>query len=156
MRFKTEEDVLNKLVIPFLTENLGLNAVDMDFQRTLKLRLGLSIHEIDSRKQPFSASWRHDVLVKSGETNLFIIEVKGSEIKISLDDAEQAISYARLVHPIAPIAMVTNGRDWKIYDTVSKIEIPRDDPKIKGPYKAELPDEKYFEAMRYFFGLSAV
>ncbi len=39
------------------------------------------------------------------------------EGRIGSDDIDQAISYSRLVHPIAPFSLITNGKEIRIFDT---------------------------------------
>ena len=67
-----------------------------------------------------------------------MVEVKAPDEKLTDDDRDQAISYARLVHPIAPFALVTNGRDdWKLYDSITKDLIPRCDFVLKDKYSID-------------------
>jgi hypothetical protein len=41
---------------------------------------------------------------------LLVIEVKEPSEALSEDDRDQAISYAKLLHPVTPFALVTNRR----------------------------------------------
>jgi hypothetical protein len=45
--------------------------------------------------------------------------LKGPREELTDDDRGQGISYARLVDPIAPLVLVTNGADRRLYDTIT-------------------------------------
>jgi hypothetical protein len=105
-------------------------------------------------EQIHTAQPRLDILVTRDGQNLFTVEVKGPDIAIDSDDIDQAVSYARLVHPIAPLCLITNGQVWKLVDTITKEEL---DPKEVGPHlplNVTLPDEDYYQALKYFLGYS--
>ena len=58
--------------------------------------------------------------------NLFICELKAPGVELTLEDADQGISYARLLDQIAPFVIVSNTRETKLYDTITKKEIIRE------------------------------
>ena len=70
-----------------------------------------------------------DILVKRNE-KVFVIEVKTDCKDLTEDDKDQAISYAQLVIPMARLAIVTNGKDNRIYKVGDKSEIEKDKAKI--------------------------
>jgi len=70
----------------------------------------------------------YDILLTTEDenTNLILLELKKEGKEISTDDIEQGISYARLIHPMPPITLISNGVDHYFYNTYSKSKIERD------------------------------
>ena len=62
------------------------------------------------------------------------------------EDRDQAVSYARLVHPIAPYAIITNAKETKIYDSVSKDCLSPEDLVLVDGREVTLPDDLRYEA----------
>jgi len=112
----SEEDIKIKHVLPIL-QSIGFKDDELSFENRFTLRLGHKTYYKDDEKRGYS-----DILCKSPDKvdNYFIVEVKKDGLPLTDDDKEQAITYARLVHPIAPYTIVTNGTDTNIYDTISK------------------------------------
>lgn len=109
----TEEDIRGNLLLPYL-EDLGFNRSEIDLERGFTIRLG----------RGRTKTGRSDILVKSKDKNLFIVEVKNDSIPITDDDRDQGISYARsLLDNIAPFTIVSNGKETKIYDSISREEL---------------------------------
>ena len=107
-----EEDVKQQEIIPFL-ESLGFAREEMEFERNFTVRLGRTEHKV------VSAQGRLDILCKQGGRNLLVVEAKAPDVDIGDDDIAQGVSYARLVHPIAPLVLVTNGREQRLVDTIT-------------------------------------
>lgn len=151
---KSEEDIKIKIVLPFL-KSLGFEENELTFEESFHLRLGSYSVRVDTGKQLDAARPRLDILVKRNGQNYFVIEVKTDSHDLTDEDKEQAISYARLVHPIAPLAIVTNGRQSEIYDVLTKEEISEDEVS-KRDYKINKSDidSIYKEAFEYFIGYS--
>ena len=118
----SEEDVKSKIILPWI-KDLGISIDELSFETKFSLRLGKSIHQIKGKKSKKFALGYSDILVKKGDQNLFIIEVKDLDIKISDEDIQQAISYSKLLHPIAPFSIITNGKTTKIYDSITQEDI---------------------------------
>ncbi len=58
-----------------------------------------------------------------------------------------------LIDPIAPICIVTNGKVWKLVNTLTKMEIHKASlPDMS--YMPTLPDTEYYEALQHFLGYS--
>lgn len=151
---KSEEDIKIKIVLPFL-KSLGFEENELTFEESFHLRLGSYSVRVDTGKQMKVARPRLDILVKRNGQNYFVIEVKTDSHDLTDEDKEQAISYARLVHPIAPLAIVTNGHKSKIYNVITKEEVPQGEVN-KHDYKINTSDidSIYKEAFEYFIGLS--
>jgi hypothetical protein len=149
----TEEDIKQKVLMPFLT-SLGFTADEMEFEKGFSIRLGKYWARVDTAKEIESGHPRLDVLVKRGGKNLFVVEAKNDESPLTEDDKEQAISYARLVHPMAPIAVVTNGRETKLYKVGTKIPIEKDRTRILDYSIDEDLSALYDDAFEHFVGCS--
>ncbi|WP_430409277.1 type I restriction enzyme HsdR N-terminal domain-containing protein [Kordia sp.] len=113
-----EEDIRGKLLLPFL-KDLGFDISEIDLEKDFSIKLGRST-EI---KKTFIKG-RSDLLCKRNGKNLFIIELKNDSISITDDDRDQGISYARaLKGNIAPFVVVTNGKNTKVFDTITEEEL---------------------------------
>ena len=150
---RTEEDIKQKVIMPFL-KSLGFAENELEFEKSFSLTFGRYAVRIDSEKQIEKAYPRLDILVKRDGKNLFVIEAKTDNKELADDDKEQAISYARLVHPMAPLAIVTNGKDHRIYKVSDKTEIEKDKAQIIGYCIGEDLEKIYEEAFEYFIGYS--
>lgn len=149
----SEEEIKLKVVYPLLRQ-IGFEDDELEFERSFPLRLGLYTYKVDTMKQVASAHPRLDILVKRDGKNLFVIEVKTDAKTLTDDDRDQAVSYARLVHPMAPVAIVTNGLQSKVYEIVDKNEIKAEKALIlKQTIQADMND-RYEEAFRFFMGYS--
>jgi len=149
-----EEEVKNKKVLKYL-RLLGLQDSELSYEDSFVLRLGtnrvtINTGNISSR----SIRARSDILIKRGKRNLLILEIKSAKSALSGADSDQAISYARLVHPIAPYAVVTNGEKYRIYDTITKKELSSADINLHGDFHVTLPDKDREEALAFFLGYS--
>ena len=154
----SEEDLKNKLVLPYL-HSLGVSSDEIQFETSFSIRLGKSENTVS---KVVTAGGRSDILCKKRGVNLFIIEVKADNLSITDSDVDQAISYARLVHPIAPFVIVTNGKETRIVDTIEKkdlqgYEIGSQSNFWKNGCKLAASEEfeKRYEALLNFIGLSS-
>jgi hypothetical protein len=145
-----EEEIKLKYVLPWLTE-AGIRAEELQFERSFNLKIGKNtvIVGATNRKRTSSVAGRLDILVRRNEENLLIVEVKAEHLSLSDDDRDQAISYARLVHPMAPYALITNGRDFRLYDCLSKNRIEPETIKVRG-FTATFPADAIEEAQELF------
>lgn len=153
---QTEEDIKIKFVVPYL-KSLGFQDNEFSFEKNFSIRLGRHQETVDTENQIRVARPRLDILVKRNGTNLFVVEVKTDSSDLTEDDKDQAISYARLVHPMAPFAIVTNGKTTKMYLTVDKTEAEEtqwDKAKILD-YRIEKDLASIYEdALEHFIGYS--
>lgn len=149
----TEEDIKTKVIYPLLL-SLGFELNELSFEKSFCIRLGKFTARIDTDKQISSAHPRLDILVKLNGTNLFVIEAKVDSINIDSDDKEQAISYARLVHPMAPFAIVTTGKNTIIYETITKDEVSKSLKFREYQISTDL-EYLYEEAFQFFIGYSS-
>lgn len=126
--------------------------LELTYETHFNIRLGRSVFKVNSDKASVKATGYSDILVKNGDRNLLIVEVKSPDVKLSAADRDQGISYARLVHPIAPYTLVTNGGNSHLYDTITKKEVSISDLNIDN-IPLSLPDDLLFEAQRLFLRL---
>jgi hypothetical protein len=115
MTYLSEEDIRTKVVYEWL-KDCGFTSDNILLEYTFKVKFG---------KQTKNFRPRADVLIKSVEgLNLLVVEVKATNHKLNNDDIDQAVSYARLLKDgIAPFTILTNGKDSRIFDSVTKEEI---------------------------------
>ena len=109
-----EEEVRGKILLPYLSD-LGFDVSEISLEKSFAIRLGKLKRVINGRS---------DILCKRNGKNLFIIELKNDSISIDQADIEQGISYARLLDDnIAPFTIITNGKETKIFDSISREEL---------------------------------
>lgn len=101
-RLNSEDDCAENIVIPFL------------------LRLGYNKNQI-GRKVSITRNSGHrfrkqaDIVVNIQERPSLVVETKRIQNRLREEDVNQVLSYAQLLEPPTPIAILTNGRDWEVY-----------------------------------------
>jgi len=96
-----------------------LNGVDITHQQQFQLTLGHNTYSCNGTKKN-KAYARSDVLIKYKETNLAMLELKAPGIALADDDAIQGTSYARLLDPMPPLTIVSNGEDTRFFNTFDR------------------------------------
>ncbi|MGI8508656.1 MAG: hypothetical protein ACR2MQ_04970 [Gemmatimonadaceae bacterium] len=152
----TEADVDARVVMPYLAA-LGIQPDQIRAQRTFSIRLGRTmVHSVDSRT---SQSGRLDYLVVRADGRpLFVVELKRPSEALTDDDRDQGISYARLLDQIAPIVLVTNGTESRLYDSITREQLQ--DPAAAALNRGDghLVDDDFVrvraEALEHFVGYS--
>jgi type I restriction enzyme M protein len=112
--YNNEEEVKVHLVLPWL-ESLGYKKDFMEFEKTIKINEGKKTKSIFA-----------DIVVytdKKLDTPLLVIDTKSPSEILSKEGRDQVISYARLLPKIAPIAILTNGTNIQVYQTLDKSRI---------------------------------
>jgi type I restriction enzyme M protein len=99
---ESEDDTAEKVVIPFL-RRLGYDSAD--------IRRKVSIGAGSGRRFKKQA----DIVVYVDGRPGLVIETKRLKRRLREEDANQALSYAQLLEPPAPFAILTNGRVWEQY-----------------------------------------
>lgn len=151
----TEEDVKLKIVVPLL-ESLGIARDEVRYEKSFTIRIGTTELRIDAKGQPTDlAHARLDILVKRGDDNLFVVESKAPGLALEDKDVGQAVSYARLVHPLAPYCILTNGTNTRLIDTLTKQDVAAKDlPPMPPGFQPALSDDLRHEAVKLFLGYS--
>jgi type I restriction enzyme M protein len=116
----SEEDVKERIVVPYF-KKLGYKAEQFFFNVPIKAFLGRQSKTVYA-----------DLEIREGSNPIIIVEVKKPGTQLDEIHKEQAISYARQSEKVVPIAVVTNGISYKIYNVKTKQQIP------EIPKKAEL------------------
>jgi len=111
--FKNEEDIKIKLILPYL-KDLGFDESEISFEDSFSITLG---------RQKKIIGGRSDILCKRNGQNLFLIELKKDSLLITQKDINQGISYARLLDNIAPFTIISNGKETKVYDSITKKDL---------------------------------
>jgi len=101
-----------KKALPFLPPG------SVKHQTIFTVRLGTKTHTINGN-QASNAFGRCDILIKKDGTPLAILELKRPELALTDDDRDQGLSYAKLTEPWAPLVIVTNGEETRIFSTFS-------------------------------------
>lgn len=150
----TEEDAKVKIVVPWLVER-GVNPRDLSFETSFRVRIGRQEINVGSAEKRASdtAAGRLDMLVSREGRNLVVVELKRPGSELTDKDRDQAISYARLVHPIAPLSLVTNGDNYRLFDTITKERL-KADTHIRDGFGVSLPSADRLEALEIFLSLS--
>ncbi len=117
----SEEDVKFKFLVPFLEER-GYK------QDCIAFNVAIQVHEGRKKKTIFA-----DAVVyasKAKKAPLIVCETKAPSEILDREAREQAISYARLLDRIAPLALLTNGSQVQVFHTLHKsrkAELPKRD-----------------------------
>lgn len=144
-----EEEIKIKYILPWLAE-IGVRIDEIQLESTFSLKIGknsIVVNSTDRRRDSVGA--RLDILISRGGKNLLIVETKAEDLALTDEDRDQAISYARLVHPIAPYAVVTNGREFRLYDSLTKEKIQPSEISVRG-FSAAFPANVIEEAQELF------
>jgi type I restriction enzyme M protein len=138
----SEDDVAENIVIPFLLR-LGYESAS--------IRRKVSITGATGRRFRKQA----DIVVQVGEIPGLVIETKRLSHRLREEDANQALSYAQLLEPAAPIAVLTNGNAWEQYTLsdnaiggLEDIVEPADLAAIVGRASAAIPRDRREAAER--------
>jgi hypothetical protein len=148
-----EEEVKVFIILPWL-QHLGLSPEELRLETSFTLRIGTNSVVIGGRRNKAIQRARLDILVHRRGVNLLVIEVKEPSETLSGDDRDQAISYARLLTQVAPFALITNGKDFQLYDVLTKEQVTPENTRFPDGATLALPNEARLEALRLFFGLT--
>lgn len=115
-------DHVLKTVFPTFRE------VGVEHQKSFSIKFGH--HQVDvDLKEPSKHPQRAilDILLTIDGKNIMLVELKKENLELDEEDVSQGISYARLLHPMPPLTLISNGRDNWFYNTYSKQRINRKD-----------------------------
>lgn len=118
MKHWSEEDLKAKVILPFLS-GLGFETDELTLELGFSIQLGHGAYKIGTGKARTAAGGRLDVLVCRDGVNLFVIEAKAPGVSVTADDDRQVLGYARLLEPMAQVAVITNGTTVRMLETVS-------------------------------------
>jgi type I restriction enzyme M protein len=119
---RSEEDVKIHVLLPYL-EKLGYQSSCFEFERGIEIQEGRKCKTIFPDIVVYSDSRR--------EAPLLVCDTKAPNEILDKRAREQVISYARLLPRIAPLALLTNGSQTQVFQTLHKNRIahlpPRDE-----------------------------
>jgi len=145
----SEEDVKVKFLVPYLGLR-GYKQNCIDFNKPIEIQEGRKTKTI------FADAVVYTTTAKT--TPLIVCETKPPGEPLIRRDTEQAISYARLLPRIAPLVVVTNGLQTRVYQSLSKnrlADLPhrRDlsDDFVKFVVSAEVQESLRLEAKHELF-----
>lgn len=149
----SEED-LRILVLSYCSE-LGFDRDELSCEDSFSISLGHRCITIGREM----VNGRSDILISRNSRALAIIETKAPSHDLTNADAQQAISYARLLSAIAPFAIVTNGQETRVYDVLADGLTRVDNPQESrwnqnGQQAAGINDELRFEATKLLVALN--
>ena len=144
-----EEEIKVKYILPWLaTTGVRIDEIQLEHSFSLKIGKNTIVANSPDRVRD-SVGARLDILISREGRNLLIVETKAEDLTLTDEDRDQAISYARLVHPIAPYAVVTNGREFRLYDSLTKEQIQPSEISVNG-ISASFPTDLIEEAQELF------
>jgi hypothetical protein len=148
-----EEQIKGKIILP-LIHSLGIDISELAFETTFQIQLGRGVYTV--KGETAKAAGRLDILCRRNGTPLFIIESKAELEPLTESVRRQGLTYARLLEPMAPYVILTNGIDTQIYDTVSGDRIDQLTSQLLSGFQPTLEAETNlkFEALKHFVGLS--
>ena len=165
-RLDSEEEV--RFAIAKYFNELGFHLDELSFEDHFTIQLGRTRFTAENgyrkgKSDIKRAEGYSDLLLLREGQPLAIVEVKHFGHDLNDNDAWQAISYARLLRRrIAPYAIVTNGKDTKVYDPLADsdelIEISNPTEAmwdINGQSMPTIGEDLRYEAARKLVGLNA-
>lgn len=97
----------------------SLAGLRIKHQATLTLRLGHRVISING-EDDYRMTGRFDAIVTVNEVPAMLFELKRPGLDLAPEDKEQAISYARLLTPMPPLVVISNGTNVEFYQTYDK------------------------------------
>jgi type I site-specific restriction endonuclease len=146
-----EEEVKIKKILPWLEHRVS--QADLSYETSVPLPLGRYSNRRRSASSRRARSGRVDILVKRGGRNLLVVETKREGHALNEKDRDQALLYAKMLDPMVPLALVTNGYDFRLYDTPSGEPVPDGTP-IDERFSVSLSAADRAEALRLFLSYS--
>jgi hypothetical protein len=149
-----EEKIKNSLVLPMLA-SASIQPEELEFETTFKIQLGRGVHTVHGAAH--DASGRSDILCRRNGRPLFLIELKAEAEALTDTERQQGLSYARLLEPMAPYVLLSNGVETRLYDTVTGERIDQSGSVLLSEFRPSLETEIAirFEALKLFIGLSS-
>lgn len=99
-------------------------SVKLSHQKSFSIKFGHHNVVIDNEEpSKYAARAIYDILLKLEDRNCILLELKKEGLKLTEEDIEQGLSYARLIHAMPPITLISNGKDNLLYDTFTKEKI---------------------------------
>lgn len=100
--------------------------VNVQYQKSFSIKFGHH-NVVVNLKEPSVNPARaiFDVLLTVDDKNMILLELKREGLTLTDEDISQGISYARLIHPMPPLTLISNGEDNLFYNTYTKENISK-------------------------------
>jgi hypothetical protein len=123
---KTEADLEARLHAVLGAAFPWLHPDALSHQTRFSVRLGRADIPVDGTRERATVG-RADIVVSSAGKHLAVVELKRADLPLTPDDLAQGLSYARLLEPMAPFVILSNGTDTQIYLTyIGERWVPKD------------------------------
>jgi hypothetical protein len=96
-----------------------LTKLNVSHQDIFTLHFGRKLITINGKEND-KVFGRYDVLIEIEGKPLILFELKRPGIDLFAEDRDQGISYARLLDPMPPLVIVSNGQKTEFYTTCDK------------------------------------
>lgn len=93
-----------------------LDPADVKHQIKFSFTFGRSRINVDNTDN-YDKQARSDIVLEKGGVPLAVLELKREGHALSAEDEAQGLSYARVLDPMAPIVIVTNGDETRIFNS---------------------------------------
>ena len=113
----SEEDV--RIQLAFYFKELGFKENEMSFEDHFEIKLGHNSIKISKHSYTEKVWGYSDLLLFHNELPLAMVEVKRPDVILDDDHKDQGLSYARLLSKMPPYTIITNGKDFRVYDTIT-------------------------------------
>lgn len=95
--------------------------VNVQHQKSFSIKFGHHNVIVDSNEPSnYPARAIFDILLTVEDKNIILLELKKEGLLLTDEDVSQGISYARLIHPMPPLTLISNGKDNQFYNTYTK------------------------------------
>jgi hypothetical protein len=113
---KTETDLESAIRGTVMRVFPWLDPADVKHQTKFSFTFGRARIDVDSTDS-YDKQARSDIILEKDGVPLAVLELKREGNPLSAEDDAQGLSYARVLDPMAPIVIVTNGGDTRIFDS---------------------------------------
>ena len=138
-----------------LLSSIGIEPHAIRLEQSFSIRLGRGVYDVKSAERDLIGG-RLDILCLVHDRPFLIIELKAEDVPIDkVSDVEQGLSYARLLQPMAPYVMVSNGQKTYLYEALHGTEILPTAIQSSG-YSIDMQEEisLRYMALKHFTGYS--
>lgn len=113
---KTESDFEAAIRGTILRIFPTLDPADVKHQIKFSFTFGRAKIEVDS-SNCYEKQARADIILEKNGVPLAVLELKREGNALTAEDDAQGLSYARVLNPMAPVVIVTNGNETRILDS---------------------------------------
>lgn len=113
---KTESDLEAAIRGTVMRVFPWLAPADVKHQTKFSFTFGRARIDVDNTDS-YDKQARSDIILEKDGAPLAVLELKREGNALSAEDDAQGLSYARVLHPMAPVVIVTNGEDTRIFDS---------------------------------------